>query len=293
MTAFYAGGILAVSGNLLQRGFHMKKIAAIGDNCIDLYDNTGRFHVTGNALDFAVNMRRLGLPTSLISTTGNDFFGHETIRVLESENIDISQLKQVDGKTAVSHMKLIGKERTYGEYEEGVLENMSFSKDDIWFAGNHDLVHSAFWGNATEHLEEIKSYGPIISFDYATEFEDSLVEETIKFVDYGFFSFEERNSDVENFLKEQVSLGAKVAIGTLGEQGSIAWDGNSWHEFGIINSPKLENTVGAGDSYIAGFMYGILNNMSINDAQQTGAKVASNVVSVFEPWTDYKGEIFI
>lgn len=271
----------------------MKKVAAIGDNCIDLYDNTGRFHVTGNALDFAVNIKRLGLPTSLISTTGNDFFGDETIRVLKAEGLDISHLNQVEGKTAVSHMELVGKERTYGDYEEGVLENIQFSKEDIKFAGEHDIVHSAFWGNATDHLEEIQSLGATISFDYATEYKDKLVADTIKFVDYGFFSFDERTKDAEDFLKEQVNLGAKVAIGTLGSLGSIVWDGKKWHEFGIFESQELVNTVGAGDSYIAGFMYGILNNMSINDAQQTGAKVASGVVSTFEPWTEYKGEIYL
>jgi len=48
------------------------KVAAIGDNCIDLYEKLDRFYATGNAVDFAVNMQKLGIDTAVISTTGND-----------------------------------------------------------------------------------------------------------------------------------------------------------------------------------------------------------------------------
>jgi fructoselysine 6-kinase len=44
------------------------------------------------------------------------------------------------------------------------------------------------------------------------------------------------------------------------------------------------NNVGAGDSFITGFLYGILKKMPIMKALETGAGVASRVISVFEPW---------
>lgn len=53
----------------------------------------------------------------------------------------------------------------------------------------------------------------------------------------------------------------KIAIATFGEKGSLAWDGDKFYEFGI------------------------LKNYSIEKSLQIGAKVASEVVSVFEPWT--------
>lgn len=51
------------------------KVAALGDNCIDLYSNLDRYYCTGNAVDFGVHMQRLGIRTSLISVTGNDKYG--------------------------------------------------------------------------------------------------------------------------------------------------------------------------------------------------------------------------
>lgn len=46
------------------------------------------------------------------------------------------------------------------------------------------------------------------------------------------------------------------------------------------------NTVGAGDSFIAGFLYEILMGSDIEKCLDTGARVAAKVVSTFNPWED-------
>lgn len=261
-----------------------KRAAAIGDNCIDLYPGLHRYYCTGNAVDFAVHMQRLGIQTSLISVTGNDQYGIQMRKELEEEKIDLSHFYTAEGQTAVSYMELVGKERTYGDYIEGVMENVEFSDEDIAFAGRHDLVHTAFWGNAQKYLPDIRRAGAEIVFDYATEKDDPLVEETIPYVSYAFFSFEKDGADTRDFLQEIVKKGPAIAVATFGEEGSIAWDGADFHSYGICKS-SLVNTIGAGDSYIAGFMSGILKGYSIEGCMAQGAKVAAEVVSTFGPWT--------
>ena len=44
--------------------------------------------------------------------------------------------------------------------------------------------------------------------------------------------------------------------------------------------------MGAGDSFIAGFLYGILQGWPVEDCLRKGAEVSSQVVQVFEPWVD-------
>lgn len=259
------------------------KVAAIGDNCIDLYPNLGRYYCTGNAVDFAVHMKRLGVETAVISTTGNDKYGEEMIQTLKQEGIDISHLKIGDGPTAVSYMDLVDKERIYGDYLEGVMENVEFSEEDVDYAAHHDLIHLAFWGNAHMHLPRLKKYGAKICFDYATEVEDPMVDETIQYVDYAFFSFEETDLSVREFLKKRVSQGAETAVVTLGEKGSIAYDGQKFYEYGIFPATVV-NTVGAGDSFMAGFMYGIMTGLEISKCQELGAKIAAGVIETFGPW---------
>ena len=55
---------------------------------------------------------------------------------------------------------------------------------------------------------------------------------------------------------------------------------------GGIYPAKLVNTVGAGDSFIAGFLYEILMGSDIEKCLDTGARVAAKVVSTFNPWED-------
>lgn len=114
------------------------KVAALGDNCVDIYPRLGRYYCTGNVVDFIVHMQRLGAQSSLISTTGEDVFGKQLALEMEMEGINTSHLKMVSGPTAISNMDLINKERTYGDYLEGVMENIKFSDEDIAFACTHD-----------------------------------------------------------------------------------------------------------------------------------------------------------
>ena len=76
----------------------------------------------------------------------------------------------------------------------------------------------------------------------------------------------------------------KIAVATFGEQGSLAYDKEGFHVGNIVKAKQVVNTVGAGDSFIAGFIYGILNKYSVEECLHKGAEVASSVVEVFEPW---------
>ena len=60
------------------------------------------------------------------------------------------------------------------------------------------------------------------------------------------------------------SMGAEVLLATFGEGGSLAFDGTEFYRQPCIPAPKLVNTVGAGDSYGAGFMSGVLRGRTLS-----------------------------
>jgi fructoselysine 6-kinase len=263
------------------------KAAMIGDNCIDVYPRLGKKYPTGNAVDTGVNLQKLGIPTAIISTTGDDENGQWMISTLKSYGLDLSHFKTGMGSTAITYMDMNGLDRVHGDYVEGVLEQIIFDENDIAFASEHDLVHTAFWGKAESVLPEIKKRGKtIISFDYADRLDAPLVEQTLPFVDYGFFSYKKgRGAFIEEYLKDKVKRGMKTAVATLGEKGSLACDGKAFIA-GRVFPAKVVNTIGAGDSYIAGFLWGVLTGLSLEKAMEQGARVAAEVVSVFGPWTE-------
>lgn len=263
-----------------------KKAAALGDNCIDIYPRENLWYCTGNVVDFGVILQRLGTPVSIISTTGNDAYGSAMKNALTAEGLDTTHLKTGDGPTALSYMSLQDKERIYDRWEGGVMDDIVFTAEDIAFAKSHDLVHSALWGGAHRHLREIHESGTLTSFDYADEFLQEgadVLEQTIGYVDYAFFSFSEDSIKTRDFLRHIVSRGPVMAVATLGSKGSLAWDGKEFTECGIIRSDVV-NTIGAGDSYIAGFMDGVLRGLATQECMRRGARTASKVVSCFGPW---------
>lgn len=262
------------------------RVAAIGDNCIDVYKKLAKKYPTGNVVDTGVNIRHFGIPVSIISTTGTDENGKWMLETLKKEGLDLSHFKVHEGQTAVTYMDMEGVDRVHGEYVEGVLENMVFDDEDIRFASEHTLVHSALWGKAEHTLPKIKELNQQvrISFDYADRLDHELVEATLPYVDYGFYSYHrERDTFIEDFLMDKAARGMKVAVATFGEKGSLAFDGNEFYD-GSIYQAAVVNTVGAGDSFIAGFLYGILMEQDMQTCLDTGARLAARVISVFKPW---------
>lgn len=261
------------------------RIAEIGDNCIDLYERIGKKYPTGNVVDTGVNLKKLGADVSIISTTGSDEYGKWMIEALKKEGLDISHLKVKEGNTAITYMDMNGNDRVHGDYVEGVLENIEFDDEDVRFACEHDLVHTALWGKAEKVLPKIAEKGVPIAFDYADKLDHPLVEETLPYVTYGFYSYHKGSDEfIKAFLKDKVDRGMKIAVATLGEQGSLSYDETGFHVGPIYLARKVVNTVGAGDAYIAGFLYSIMNGDDVLKAMRTGAKIASRVIEVFEPW---------
>ena len=193
-------------------------------------------------------------------------------------------MKVMPGSTAVTHVEIIDGERILGDYEEGVMADFKLSEEDIEFLGSHDLVVSGIWGMIENDLEKIKACGTRIAFDFATKYESPVIDIAIPFVDYAFFAYDGEDEEwMRNFMEEMQKKGAKTVIVTRGTKGSIAYDGTSYTEFGIIPCDVVD-TMGAGDSFIAGFLYGILQGKSLEESMEQGAKNSSVTLGYSGAW---------
>ena len=88
---------------------------------------------------------------------------------------------------------------------------------------------------------------------------------------------------VESESSNEVAITDELVVQRL-QQNPLAYDKDGFHEGHVVKAEKVVNTIGAGDSFIAGFLYGVLNKYSVEECLQKGAEVASQVVAVFEPW---------
>ena len=109
----------------------MIRVGAVGDNCVDMYDNIGELYVGGNPVNVAVYIKRLGGEAIYAGVVGSDGYGKWVKEELNKKGVDVSMVKTIEGTTAISHIDLIEKERVFGEYEEGVLPKLYLTEEDL------------------------------------------------------------------------------------------------------------------------------------------------------------------
>ena len=149
-----------------------------------------------------------------------------------------------------------------------------------------DVVHSGNYCFTERELPKLKAAGITVSFDFSDDSTDEYYEQIAPFVDFAFFSAADAASEDE--IRERLawvkSLGPRFVSATAGAEGCIAYDGERFYECGIVPAEKVVNTVGAGDSYIAGFTKGVLDGLDVPACMRAGAELSSRVIGSFEPY---------
>jgi fructoselysine 6-kinase len=250
---------------------------------MDVYAQLGQAHPGGNPVNVAVYMLRLGEQASYTGVVGSDAYGLQMRKALVVKGVDVSHLHTLSGNTAVTLVDLVNGERVFGDYYEGVLEDFQLSADDRDFLCSHDLIHTGIWGKIEKDLPGLHKRGARISFDFADKLDHAIVAEALPHVDYAFFSYTAEDEFIREYLKKALAQGPKLAVATLGENGSIAYNGQDFTRFGII-PVKVVDTMGAGDSFIAGFMRGILLGRDLPDCLRLGAENASETLKYMGAW---------
>ncbi|SHJ81300.1 fructoselysine 6-kinase [Hathewaya proteolytica DSM 3090] len=260
------------------------KFATVGDNCIDYYKSMNQGFPGGNPVNVAVYLRRLGEKVSYTGAVGDDTYGEFMIKSIQSKGVDTSHIKVLHGDTAMTEVELRGEERILGDYHEGVLCQFKLSSEDIDFLCSHDMVISGIWGMVEKDLWKIKQRHVPVAFDFATKVGDEKVLEIIADVDYAFFAYDNGDDDfIRSYMKDMKKLGPKLIIVTLGENGSLCYNGSTFIKYGIVPC-TVKDTMGAGDSYIAGFLQGISKGWTIEKSMENGARNASITLQYHGAW---------
>ncbi len=262
------------------------KIAAVGFTCIDVYENLdNRCYATGNGVDVLINLCKRGAKGSVVSAVGKDEYGDLMLKTLSCYQIDTSHIAVVpDGKTAVIKMSLDGVDRVHGERIRGVMEGYALRPGDLEFIQEHDIIHTDLSWNVTSQLASMSEKGANIFFDFSIKNNHPDVPEILKHITWGQFSFQSKTPEVKSFLKWAASFGPELVIATFGKDGALAYDNTRFYEQDIVPCSKVVNTVGAGDGFASGFLYGVISGLDISECLKSGAETASKIVGQFEPY---------
>ena len=262
----------------------MMRIACVGDNCIDYYDDTNEAFPGGNPVNVAVYVRRLGGDSCYVGAVGDDAYGRLMADALRAKGVDVSRLQVRSGATALSHVRRIDGERVFGDYEEGVMQEFTLNDEEIGFLCTYDLVVSGLWGRAENDLGKIRARGVPVAFDCAERPFDPAALTALPQTNVAFFADDELD---EEELREKIlqvaAKGPEVVVATRGSRGSLAYDGREFYSYGIVPC-EVADTMGAGDSFIAGFLMGWLQHKPIPEGMADGAANSAVTIGYYGAW---------
>ncbi len=237
--------------------------------------DTATLAIGSSSAIFACGAARLGLKVAFIGVCGDDVIGRFMLDELSKHNVHVGNvIVRSDGQTGLSVILNNGSDRAILTHS-GLIAELTASDipDDLLRQSRHLHVASYFLQTKLQPdlpslFQHAHSSGLTTSLD--TNYDPSGMwagfDELLSVTDVFLPNQTEalsitKSSDVEPAAK-QLAHKAKHVVVKLGAEGALACSQVSL--FKATSIPVIViDTVGAGDSFDAGFLYGYLNNWEI------------------------------
>lgn len=255
------------------------KLIGIGDNVVDYYRDQGKIYPGGNALNVAVFYNRLtNDPCAYMGIVGNDECAAHVIDSLKQEGVDASRVRRAIGENGMAFVALDkdGDRVFEGSNKGGIQSRLGLILDeqDIHYISKHDLLHTSVFSRLEYRLPQLSEVIDI-SFDFSTNYEDDYLKRVCPYIHYAFFSGSDLSEEeCMELMKKAHLLGTKMVCITRGGEGALLSTHDKIFKQPIIPT-EVVDTLGAGDSFIAGFLSSYGEGQDVAKAMQKGAIVAS------------------
>lgn len=248
----------------------MMRVIGVGDNVVDKYLYKKVMYPGGNALNFSVYAKQLGIESAYLGVFGNDRAGEHIIETLKRLNVDISHCRQHPGENGFASVDLVEGDRVFiGGNDGGVQKDhpVILTEGDLEYIKTFAIAHSSIYSGMESELHKLKSSGILVSFDFSNEYDDAILGSVCKTVDISLLSCGQlQTEEVELLLTRVYSYGSRLVIGTMGSRGSMVYDGKNFYR----QEPHFVqpvDTLGAGDSFFTAFILHYLLGKKENSNQ--------------------------
>jgi len=257
-----------------------------------------QFQLGGNACNVSVGLSRLGFSCYLAAEIGGDEFAEKIMKGLLHDHINLELLKQTKEAASTFSVCLnFKKERTL--FVRHIVREHDIDLTKI----TPDVVYLTSLGKEWESLyAKAKTYvqnthaklafnpGSTQLASGREKFKDILAITDILLVNkeeaeevlYGEVQHTENSANtIETMLRQLQKFGPKIICITDGTNGSVAIDekGTLYKE-GIVSVEVVEKT-GAGDAFSSGFLAGIIEGKTIQEAMKYGALNSASVITKY------------
>ncbi len=292
---------------------------AIGRLCIDLNANeinrpmemTSTFtkYVGGSPANIAIGMARLGMKTGFVGKVANDQMGRFITDYLERNGISTSGVttNRTGAVTGLAFTEIKSpSDCSILMYRDNVAD-LKLQPEEVpeeLIAGAKMLLVSGTALAASPSREAVflaidyaRKHGVAIAFDidyrpytWSSDAETAvyynLVAEKCDIIvgtreEFDMMERFERNPERldEITAAKWFNYAAKIVIIKHGKEGSIAYTKDGASHRAVSYPAKVFKTFGAGDSYAAGFLYGLMQGWEIARCMSFGSAAACIVIS--------------
>lgn len=260
----------------------MRKIIGIGETILDILFRDGQPQAAvpgGSVYNGIVSLGRMGMDVTFISETGNDRVGQIILENMRENGVKTDCVNVFpDGKSPVSLAFLNERNDAeyifYKDYPKLRLDVTmpEIGKDDILMIGSYYAISPLLRDKIKEVMDMAKDNGAIIYYD--VNFRSNHVSEAIKLMPTVLENFEYADilrgstedfqnlfkiNDPDEVYKNNVGFYCRNFICTDADKDIHLYTGNFRKAYGI-EPVETVSTVGAGDNFNAGVVYGLIKN---------------------------------
>jgi pseudouridine kinase len=254
----------------------------------------GHIHasVSGVARNIAENLARLDIDTVLLSAIANDDIGQHLITHSTLAGIDCRHVLRVSGAHTATSMLLYHSEDNCTRVDDlsiaGSLDS-DYLLEHEWLFENAALVviDATLSEEALDTLFELAMRHQVrVCADPTSPLMASRLRRFIANLclivpnaseTAALCSLDEPATERESAIgtaQQLVNMGADIAVVTLGEQGLAYADSSGGGYIRAIHT-EVVDTAGAGDAFSGAVIFGILNDVPIDEAMRLGVTAAS------------------
>jgi 5-dehydro-2-deoxygluconokinase len=260
-------------------------------------------YLGGSSANMAVGLARLGANVGIVASLGNDSLSEYLIQFLKSEKVDTSHVQTAPGYlpslclTEVSppdrFPQVFYRRDPVDTRLDATAEDLSYIASSRMFITNGtSLCASPSRESTYRALESAREAGSrvVLDVDYRAmswrnpEEAGLAVRLALPFVDVLIGNELELTivagvSGLDEAIQKLRQARAPMLVSKLGEKGTRVWMCDEEPVFLAPYSVPVVSTIGAGDGFASGFLYGLVRGMPVIECLHYGNAAAAIVVS--------------
>ena len=250
----------------------------------------------GSPMNTAVAAARLGLKVGVLTAVGKDPFGKYIVKTLEKYGVDVSRVRRLPLRTTLAFVYEEEGETEFFFYRRPWTltadTELKLSREDVEYVLKSRIFH--FTGFALsqgslrdsiyEIIEEVRgkvlvSFDPTFRIDVWKSIEEARksFQKALDSVNILLATLKEykvlfNTVDLHEIFEKSKEF--KIVGIKMGSKGAIIYSNGEAYEMAVYDVP-VRSTVGAGDAWNAGVLYGVVNGLNLKDILRISNAVAS------------------